>query len=57
MIEFTVPANEDQADARLTIETGVPEASSVTLLERKGCGHPDTLADHLAEELSRAYSR
>jgi S-adenosylmethionine synthetase len=26
-------------------------------VERKGWGHPDTLADHLAERLSRAYSR
>lgn len=29
----------------------------MTLAERKGWGHPDTLADHLAERLSRAYSR
>jgi S-adenosylmethionine synthetase len=27
------------------------------IVERKGIGHPDTLADGLAEELSRAYSR
>ncbi|MGH3774707.1 MAG: methionine adenosyltransferase [Pseudonocardiaceae bacterium] len=57
MTEIEVPANEDHTDARLTVETGVPDGSSFTLLERKGFGHPDTLADHLAEELSRAYSR
>ncbi|PLW65690.1 methionine adenosyltransferase [Streptomyces sp. SCUT-3] len=28
-----------------------------TIVERKGLGHPDTLADHLAEQLSRAYSQ
>jgi S-adenosylmethionine synthetase len=50
-------ADEDHGDARLTIETGVPEGCGFTLLERKGFGHPDTLADHLAEELSRVYSR
>ena len=27
------------------------------IVERKGIGHPDSLADGLAEELSRAYSR
>lgn len=27
------------------------------IVERKGVGHPDSLADGLAEELSRAYSR
>jgi S-adenosylmethionine synthetase len=31
--------------------------SATTIVERKGLGHPDTLADHLAEELSRAYAR
>ncbi|WP_405060316.1 hypothetical protein OG474_01385 [Kribbella sp. NBC_01505] len=29
---------------------------STAIVERKGLGHPDTLADHLAERLSRAYS-
>lgn len=29
----------------------------VVLVERKGFGHPDTLADHLAERLSRVYAR
>lgn len=32
------------------------EGSDFEVVERKGIGHPDTLADHLAEELSRAYS-
>ncbi|MGW0897830.1 methionine adenosyltransferase [Streptomyces goshikiensis] len=41
---------------RLTIETGIPEPDATTIVERKGLGHPDTLADHLAERLSRAYS-
>jgi S-adenosylmethionine synthetase len=40
-----------------TIERGIPEPSDMTLVECKGWGHPDTLADHLAEQLSRAYSR
>jgi S-adenosylmethionine synthetase len=39
------------------IESGVPAPSEVTIVERKGWGHSDTLADHLAERLSRAYSR
>ncbi|MBO0610697.1 methionine adenosyltransferase [Myceligenerans salitolerans] len=39
------------------IETGVGEPGPLSLVERKGLGHPDTLADHLAEELSRAYAR
>lgn len=47
---------DDEADAPLTIEFGVIPSAS-TLVERKGFGHPDTLADHLAEQLSRAYSR
>jgi S-adenosylmethionine synthetase len=29
----------------------------IDIVERKGIGHPDSLADGLAEELSRAYSR
>jgi S-adenosylmethionine synthetase len=35
----------------------MPTSGDVTIVERKGWGHPDTLADHLAERLSRAYSR
>lgn len=41
----------------LTVESGTPGPSNITLVERKGWGHPDTLADHLAEQLSRTYSR
>lgn len=29
----------------------------VVFVERKGVGHPDTLADHLAELLSQRYSQ
>jgi S-adenosylmethionine synthetase len=31
--------------------------SEFEVVERKGRGHPDTLADKLAETLSRAYSK
>ncbi|GAA4942939.1 hypothetical protein GCM10023238_06040 [Streptomyces heliomycini] len=41
----------------LSIETGTAKPDATTIVERKGLGHPDTLADHLAERLSRAYSR
>ncbi|MFK0293155.1 methionine adenosyltransferase [Streptomyces sp. NPDC090442] len=30
--------------------------SRVSMVERKGLGHPDTLSDHLAERLSQVYS-
>lgn len=40
----------------LAIEFAIPRANATSLVERKGHGHPDTLADHLAEALSRAYS-
>ena len=44
-------------ESRLTIETGLPEPdTAMSIIERKGLGHPDTLADHLAEALSRAYA-
>ncbi|GAB1645520.1 methionine adenosyltransferase [Krasilnikovia sp. MM14-A1259] len=43
-------------ESRLTIETGISKAPALSIIERKGFGHPDTLADHLAEELSRAYA-
>jgi S-adenosylmethionine synthetase len=33
-----------------------PPDPELELVERKGTGHPDTLADDMAEELSRAYS-
>lgn len=34
-----------------------PASAPVEVVERKGLGHPDTLADALAERLSVAYSR
>jgi S-adenosylmethionine synthetase len=40
----------------LVVETGATTPSDFSIIERKGLGHPDTLADHLAEELSRVYS-
>lgn len=43
--------------SRIVIETGTPYPDATTIVERKGLGHPDTLADHLAERLSQAYSR
>ncbi|WP_116949618.1 methionine adenosyltransferase [Jiangella endophytica] len=43
-------------DSHLVIVTGVPRPDATTIVERKGFGHPDTLADHLAERLSRVYS-
>ncbi|MFD7813706.1 methionine adenosyltransferase [Streptomyces sp. NPDC059785] len=43
--------------SHLVIETGTPRPDATTIVERKGLGHPDTLADHLAEHLSRAYSQ
>lgn len=43
--------------SRTTIETGCLPPDATTIVERKGLGHPDTLADHLAERLSQAYSR
>lgn len=41
----------------IVIDSGIPEPADVTVVERKGWGHPDTLADHLAERLSQVYSR
>ena len=44
-------------DGNIAVETGVPLWShQVQLIECKGQGHPDTLADELAENLSRVYS-
>ncbi|MBM7771201.1 S-adenosylmethionine synthetase [Actinokineospora baliensis] len=45
------------AGSRLIFVSNHPEPQELHLIERKGYGHPDTLADALAEELSRAYSR
>ncbi|MFN7955382.1 MAG: methionine adenosyltransferase [bacterium] len=39
------------------IEAALGAAGSVEVVERKGAGHPDTLCDAIAEELSRALSR
>jgi S-adenosylmethionine synthetase len=44
-------------DCTVELETRAAAGSAVTILERKGRGHPDTLADHLAERLSQVYSR
>ena len=33
-----------------------PEDRNIEIVERKGIGHPDTLADKIAEECSRIYS-
>jgi len=41
----------------VVIDSGIPEPADVTVVERKGWGHPDTLADHLAEFLFQTYSR
>lgn len=38
------------------IENGKRTIPKFEIVERKGVGHPDTLADALAEELSRVYS-
>lgn len=35
----------------------LPRAQQIEIVERKGAGHPDTLADGVAEAVSRAYSR
>ncbi len=42
----------------VTTATGLPPVDHpLELVERKGAGHPDTLADGVAEAVSRAYSR
>ncbi|MFG3304695.1 methionine adenosyltransferase [Streptomyces wuyuanensis] len=43
--------------SRIVIETGTQRPDATAIVERKGLGHPDTLADHLAERLSQQYSR
>jgi S-adenosylmethionine synthetase len=35
----------------------LPGELAVEVVERKGIGHPDTICDALAEEVSRALSR
>lgn len=42
---------------RITDSRRDPSRHPIEVVERKGTGHPDTLADHLAETLSRTYSR
>lgn len=48
--------NDTEASEYITVRTGIPVEDSISIVERKGLGHPDTLADHLAEALSRTYS-
>ncbi|MFF4086357.1 methionine adenosyltransferase [Streptomyces nigra] len=43
-------------NSNLVIDTAMARPDATSIVERKGLGHPDTLADHLAERLSRAYS-
>jgi len=38
---------------KLSITTRAPYHPTVEFVERKGLGHPDTICDHLAEELAR----
>ncbi len=38
---------------KLSISNRAPYHPSVEFVERKGLGHPDTICDHLAEELAR----
>jgi S-adenosylmethionine synthetase len=38
---------------KLSITSRRPYAPTVEFVERKGVGHPDTICDHLAEELAR----
>jgi S-adenosylmethionine synthetase len=38
---------------KLSITARGPYTPSVEFVERKGVGHPDTICDHLAEELAR----
>ena len=46
--------------SQLTLSThrpASPASQPVEIVERKGIGHPDTVCDALAEELSRSYSQ
>jgi len=38
-------------DSTVIVEWGIAPSNGLTIVERKGWGHPDTLADHLAERL------
>ncbi len=42
-------------NGRLFLETGMSLHTQLEAIEKKGCGHPDTLTDDLAEYLSRVY--
>jgi S-adenosylmethionine synthetase len=44
-------------ECTIEIESGIASPLGLAIVERKGWGHPDTLADHLAERLSKVYSR
>jgi S-adenosylmethionine synthetase len=44
-------------ESTIELESGLAAPPPLSIVERKGHGHPDTLADHLAERLSVAYSR
>lgn len=46
-----------ELDGSLVMVQACPSPPALVIAERKGEGHPDTLADHLAERLSRTYSR
>ncbi|MEK6954195.1 MAG: methionine adenosyltransferase [Candidatus Micrarchaeota archaeon] len=41
----------------ISVEMGVKEIGSVEIVERKGIGHPDSLCDGIAEEVSVALCR
>jgi S-adenosylmethionine synthetase len=51
-------ATSDITGSEITVSTTPgPEQAPVEVVERKGLGHPDTLADALAERMSVAYAR
>lgn len=47
----------DLDGSAVVVERCTPPTGDLVIVECKGWGHPDTLADHLAERLSRAYGR
>lgn len=54
---FMQSASGQGTRMHLQIDAAAPSARTVELVERKGLGHPDTICDALAEELSRSLSR
>lgn len=44
-------------DESMVVVQGCSRPGDLVIAECKGWGHPDTLADHLAERLSRVYSK